>query len=192
MQPTTPGSDAPAAHGHHHHHMHHQPAAAEDGAAAAAVFHFSTDPGPLLFAWWHPQSSAAYAASLGLVFALAALTELLPACIPAATRHATTVSAAHGDDTLSVSLCREDSAAATRKAVVLRARSSLASTARECALHALAAMLHFALMLLVMTYNIGIVAAVVLGVALSKTMGPRLLQSRGDALPSRSAEELCH
>lgn len=155
-------------HGAHHH----------GGSAMAMTISFSADCGPLLFAWWHPRTAISYLLSLGVCFFLGILTEWLSHRIQRrAPRRYSSLSADSGDEHW------------TKSTKGLEWSSSAA--ARDCLLHAASISLHFASMLLVMSFNGGVIAATVLGLAVGRTWLGRQEASLTDGA-SRSSIELCH
>jgi len=75
-------------------------------------------------------------------------------------------------------------------------RAQRAAAARACCWHAASISLNFALMLLTMTFNIGVCAAVVVGLAMGRTMRTgqqaQLRRARSSAAYQSSGAELCH
>ena len=193
---------------HHHHHGGHHSMTMMAGAADAsssssgATFHFSTDCGPLLFDWWHPQSLLGYVVSLVAIFGVGVAAEWL------ASKSRTRVPAPPGavmrymavDEATQASsqpLCldgevtlRSSSKESRLPMTVRLPRGKLLACSWDVAFHALAIALHYALMLLAMTFNVGIFAAVVLGLAVGRQ---RVLLTPGpEAVGGRTPVELCH
>ena len=117
-------------------------------------FSFSADSGPLLFSWWHPRSASEYFLSLVVVLLIGACAEW----VSTRARPRPTLSATASDE---LTRLHVDESPARRRPP----RAML----REGAMHTLSVALHFAIMLLAMTFNAGVFAAVVLGVAMART-----------------------
>ena len=148
------------------HHPHHaQPAAPEPSASLAGVLNFSTDCGPLLFPWWHPKTPGSYWLSLGALLVLGALSEWLAA----RARVGAAQSSVSPDELTRI--CDEDMARS--KPAPGRTRN-LAGDLREGMLHFVSIAMNYCLMLLTMTFNVGVCVAVVLGITISRTMRSRL------------------
>ena len=154
-------SDGTVIEAHDHHMQHHLP------RGHTAVFSLSTDTGPLLFEWWHPRSLWAYVASLVVVFALSSSAELLHSFCARAGCGRAPAASIPADEL--ARMYSEDETPQRRR----HQHSSLATTLQEGAIHTLAVTLHFAVMLLAMSFNVGVFAAAVLGVATSRTMTRR-------------------
>lgn len=156
-------------------------------------FHFSTDV-LLLFDWWHPTEMIGYAVSLVLIFLLAIAAESLTNL---------TSRAAHPEhkSSSSRSACGVSDSEELGSDAPLYAGTRVKSPRqqnfkiRECCQHALSISINFLLMLLVMTLNIGVCAAVVCGLAIARTMRNA---RQGDgrwglhSAPYQASAELCH
>lgn len=117
---------------------------------------FSSDCGPLLFEFWHPHGYAAYAASLAAIFALGVLTEALRL---GRFRRKAEAPLLSGEDDGAMGGMLDD---------LLDEPPRRGGAARACE-HAVAIGLGYTLMLLAMTYNAGVIAAVVCGLAVGRT-----------------------
>ena len=127
------------------------------------AFSFSSDCGPLLFSWWHPRSYGSYCISLVVIFFLGMNAELLGTRARAASQKRSRGSA----EELTRAFDTSDDDAPQQRVVHSRSPSS---RLREGALHTLSIALHMAIMLLVMSFNAGIFSAVVLGMAVARTL----------------------
>ena len=165
----------------HRHHSTLGSSSRFDHASRGGGLQFSWDVG-LLFSWWHPTTPATYAISLAIIFTLAVASDVLSARAALA---APPLLRSHG------SAVDEDASSDTPLYDSVRASSTpwLTGSVRACGLHAASISLNFALMLLVMTFNIGVCAAVVGGLAVGRTL---LAHSRHlRPTPRPSAAELC-
>lgn len=163
------------AHHGHHHFLDHIPSSStpisttNTAAPMPMTFTFSTDPGPLLFSFWHPTTVVAYAFSLVVVFALGVCSEWLSAHA----RHAH-----HATATAEITRICDDNPAARRSKPWMQ----------SLAMHALSISLNLSLMLLAMTFNVGVFAAAVFGVAFARTTTSRSWEVSGVG----HGVELCH
>ena len=174
-----------------HHHVHHHTASADKGSESMATLRFSTDCGALLVEWWHPRSAGEYFASLVVIFGLAVCAEWLSGKarnrIPSAVRYG-------ADEALQAStqpLCLDGEVTRTRPLAVRSPQGSLSRMAQGVGVHATSITLQYALMLLAMTFNVGILLAIVLGLAVGRCFA----LAAQDALvggKARTAVELCH
>jgi hypothetical protein len=114
----------------------------------------------------------AYTASLAVVFALGMLSEWMSAMARAG-------QPLHGAADELARICDD----APRRSKP----PALADGLREGALHAASVALNLAVMLLAMSYNVGIFAAVVCGVAFART-----IMARAEMPAGRRSIELCH
>jgi hypothetical protein len=169
---------------HHHSHAALGGSNRFDHASRGGGLQFSWDPGLLLFSWWHPSTPATYAISLAIIFTLAAASDVLSARAALA---APPLLRSHG----SAVDADEDASSDTPFYDSVRASSApwITGSVRVFGLHALSISLNFALMLLVMTFNIGVCAAVVGGLAVGRTLLAHSRRLR--PTPRPSAAELC-
>ena len=165
----------------HRHHSTLGSSSRFDHASRGGGLQFSWDVG-LLFSWWHPTTPATYAISLAIIFTLAVASDVLSARAALA---APPLLRSHG------SAVDEDASSDTPLYDSVRASSTpwLTGSVRACGLHAASISLNFALMLLVMTFNIGVCAAVVGGLAVGRTLLAHSRRLR--PTPRPSAAELC-
>ena len=167
----------------HRHHSTLGSSSRFDHASRGGGLQFSWDVG-LLFSWWHPTTPATYAISLAIIFTLAVASDVLSARAALA---APPLLRSHGS-----AVDADEDSSDTPFYDSVRASSApwLTGSVRACGLHAASISLNFALMLLVMTFNIGVCAAVVGGLAVGRTL---LAHSswRLRPTPRPSAAELC-
>ena len=168
--------DEPHAHAHHHHAF----LAAEQSTSMHMTFSFSSDCGPLLFTWWHPRSTLTYFLSLCIIFGLGAASESL------ATRVRTM-----SPSNLIVSAAPEEWDSDNEPATRPLKQPPVPSLVQTGALHAASIALNMAVMLLAMSFNVGVFVALVLGVAVARTSITTSGRS-GEAAAARSGVELCH
>ena len=197
----------------HHHQLHHRhtkqdaeldpsalalsgdaAARADDYVSTAQIphggmhmsFHFSYDNGPLLFKWWHPRMLMGYLISLVAIFALAMGAEFLGQL--SRSHNALSV---HGrflsktdDGDPGIPLCEQSSKHFNRR----RPLSAYLST---YSFHVVSIAVNFGLMLLVMTFDVGICLAVVSGLAWARTL--RIGHEHGRLGSTHHADvESCH
>ena len=165
-------------HAHHfpHHHGH---AAVAEQQPMHMTFSLTSDCGPLLFSWWHPRSMLSYLMSLGIVFALGAGSEWL------------SMRARAGPFNPAVAAATDEMARMCDNEPATRHQSKQPrSLARTGALHAASIALNMAVMLLAMSFNVGVFVALVLGVAIARTVTSS--GRAGEAAAARSGIELCH
>ena len=176
-----------------HHHMHQHMAANSAGASGMATLHFSTDCGALLVEWWHPRGASQYFVSLVVIFGLAVCAEWLSG----KARHRTTSASVRyaADDALQASsqpLCLDGEAPTRPRSVAVRSpQGSLSRMGQEVGFHAASIALQYALMLLAMTFNVGILLAIVLGLAIGRFSALTAQDALGGG-KARTAVELCH
>ena len=140
----------------HEHHAHHA------AAPMPMVFSVSTDCGPLLFSWWHPRSQSAYGLSLLVIFALGASAEWVSAYARRGGHNHGTHTTAAVEDELTRMVAHD--AHGRRKS-----SRALSSGLHLAMLNTLSISLHMAVMLLIMSFNVGVFAAIVLGMSLCRT-----------------------
>ena len=140
----------------HEHHDHRRTVSLSESSSSvpsastyAGVFSFSIDTGPLLISSWHPRNSVDYCLSLVLIFALGVASEYCASL----TR-------------MPAELCLHDEDSTKRRLFVdgdQQQKRPLLS--HQFLLHVVSISINFCLMLLVMTFNVGVFASVVAGVA---------------------------
>ena len=118
--------------------------------------------GPLLFSWWHPRSQLAYGLSLLLIFALGASAEWVSAYARRGGHNHGALTTAAVEDELTRMMAHE--AHARRKS-----SRALTSGLHLVMLNTLSISLHMAVMLLIMSFNVGVFAAIVLGMSLCRS-----------------------
>ena len=128
-----------------------------------------------------------YGLSLGVIFGAAAFSEWLSTQARASPQSSVHASA---DELARMTSSSDDDA--PRRGKRLRPRPSLTTVLREGVLHAASIALNMAIMLLSMSFNVGIFTAIVLGVAFARTtMGLQVVEASGGATRP-SGVELCH
>ena len=175
-----------AAHHHHHHGGKHTTQLLAETSAPtqmAMTLQWTTDCGPLLVEWWRPTGIVSYCASLALIFGLALATE--------ASRHGRLFGRPAdpppllGDDALS---SEEEMGERQQRRSPRPAPPIVAgSWRRRGAQHAASIAAGYALMLLAMTFNVGVIAAVVGGLAMG-----RAAYEGGGRHGARPPPEVCH
>mmetsp|Transcript_40008 Transcript_40008/g.105751 ORF Transcript_40008/g.105751 Transcript_40008/m.105751 type:complete len:196 (+) Transcript_40008:3-590(+) len=180
-----------AHHGHHHNVEKGSMSTSESASSAGGLtFHMSTDSGALLFTWWRPWSAGSYALSLvaifGLAWAAGTLTTRVQRGFGWPLRSAT--------EALDVQDASSDSPlnAGVGSPRTQPVRLSWTSTTTSITLHAAAIALNFACMLLVMTMNVGVFAAVVLGLAVQRAHDQGNRGAYASVALSGSGADLCH
>lgn len=170
------------------------------GAAAAAMslnavgaapmtmqmaFSFSTDCGPLLFEFWHPHGLVQYALSLCIVFMLGMSAEWLS--LHARQRDLRKTDSV--DDPAKRPLYDGDSDSSQPPFPATSAKARVVAEIRsKLLLHAASIAVNLCVMLLAMTFNAGVFACVVLGLATGRTVWGSTTAQAG----SRSSAESCH
>jgi len=146
---------AAMAHHEHRHVVANTPEAVT--SAHAAVLTLSMDTGPLLLPFWHPTSTVEYMLTLVIIAALGVIAEY---CATMSRTAATLPTVVALDDPAKRRLFQENS----------RRDEPQRVTCLSLVLHATSITLNFVLMLLAMTLNVGIIASVVFGLAVGRTL----------------------
>lgn len=149
------------------------------------AFSFSSDCGPLLFEFWHPHGLVQYVLSLCIVFMLGVSAEWL-SCL-ARQRDLRKIDSI--DDSAKRPLYDGDSDSSQPPVNATSAKARVVAEMRaKLLLHAASIGLNLCVMLLAMTFNAGVFACVVLGLAAGRTVWGSTAAQAG----SRSSAESCH